>query len=85
MFVYSLKSLFRIKFVSKTTIKSFGFIIKLECKFTNCKCFTLNKNRSLTSLRFSEHFIQMLNTPFCVSIFRYSESVLKFNGGGKLL
>lgn len=23
----------------------------------------------------------MLNTPFCVSIFRYSESVLKFNGG----
>ena len=24
----------------------------------------------------------MLNTPFCVSIFRYSESVLKFNGGG---
>lgn len=27
----------------------------------------------------------MLNTPFCVSIFRYSESVLKFNGGGKIL
>lgn len=48
MFVYSLKSLFRIKFVSKTAIKSFGFIIKFECKFTNCKCFTLNKNESLT-------------------------------------
>lgn len=48
MFVYSLKSLFRIKFVSKTAIKSFGFIKKLVCKFTNCKCFTLNKNQSLT-------------------------------------